>query len=110
MILVLPGKNLALARCRWFDLALMRFSVLGALEVSLNGGRISVGGRKQRTLLAVLLLHANRVVPRGELVQALWGEHPPPSVAEPLDAYVYRLRKQLGPGRLLREAGGYFLT
>ena len=110
MIVVVPGKNLALAPCRWFDLALMRFSVLGALEVSLNGGRISVGGRKQRTLLAVLLLHANRVVSRGELVQALWGEHPPPSVAESLDAYVYRLRKQLGPGRLLREAGGYLLT
>jgi DNA-binding SARP family transcriptional activator len=60
-------------------------------------------------LLAVLLLHANAVVSRGELVDALWGERPPTSAAESLDTYVYRLRKVLGADRLLREAGGYRL-
>ncbi len=87
----------------------MRFAVLGPLEVSLNGGPVSLGGRKQRTLLAMLLLHANEGVSRGQLVEALWGEHPPRSAAESLDAYVYRLRKLLGHDRLLREAGGYLL-
>ena len=87
----------------------MRFAVLGPLSVSLDGGPVSLGGRKQRTLLAVLLLHANAVVPRGELVDALWGERPPTSAAESLDTYVYRLRKVLGAERLLREAGGYRL-
>ena len=40
----------------------MRFAVLGPLEVSRDNGPLPLGGRKQRTLLAVLLLHANRVV------------------------------------------------
>src|ERR1700685_1339557 len=87
----------------------MRIAVLGPLSVSLDGVPASVGGRKQRTLLAVLLLHANAVVSRGELVDALWGERPPTSAAESLDTYVYRLRKVLGADRLLREAGGYRL-
>ena len=49
----------------------MRFGVLGPLSVSLDGGAVSLGGRKQRTLLAVLLLHANAVVPRDVLLDAL---------------------------------------
>jgi YVTN family beta-propeller protein len=87
----------------------MRFAVLGPLSVSLDEGPVSLGGRKQRTLLAVLLLHANAVSPRDELLDALWGECPPPSASDSLDTYVYRLRKQLGADRLLRERGGYRL-
>ena len=87
----------------------MRFEVLGPLSVSLNGRAVSLGGHKQRTLLAVLLLHANEVVSRDQLVDALWGERPPPSAAESLDTYVYRLRKLVGHDRLAREAGGYLL-
>jgi YVTN family beta-propeller protein len=87
----------------------MRFSVLGTLEVSLDRAPLSLGGRKQRTLLAVLLLHANEIVSRDRLIDALWGERLPPSAAESLDAYVYRLRKLLGHDRLPRERGGYML-
>jgi YVTN family beta-propeller protein len=87
----------------------MRFGVLGPLSVSLDGGAVSLGGRKQRTLLAVLLLHANAVVSRDDLVDALWGERTPPSASDSLDTYVYRLRKQLGSDRLLRERDGYRL-
>ena len=87
----------------------MRFGVLGPLSVSPDGGAVSLGGRKQRTLLAMLLLHANVIVPRDDLVDALWGERLPPSASDSLDTYVYRLRKQLGSARLLRERGGYRL-
>src|SRR3984885_11895624 len=87
----------------------MRFAVLGPLEVSLDRGPLSLGGRKQRTLLAVRWLHANEVVSRDELMDALWGERVPPSAAESLDAYVYRLRKLVGHDRLLRARGGYVL-
>jgi DNA-binding SARP family transcriptional activator len=57
----------------------------------------------------VLLLHANEVVSRDQLIDALWGERLPPSAAESLDAYVYRLRKLLGHDRLPRERSGYLL-
>ena len=49
----------------------MRFEVLGPLSVSNDGEAVSLGGRKPRTLLAVLLLHANEAVPRNQLVDAL---------------------------------------
>ena len=52
----------------------MRFAVLGPLAVSPDGHPVSPGGRKQRTLLALLLLHANEVVSRDHLIEALWGE------------------------------------
>ena len=42
-------------------------------------------------------------------MDALWGERLPPSASDSLDTYVYRLRKQLGSDRLLRERGGYRL-
>jgi DNA-binding SARP family transcriptional activator len=87
----------------------MRFGVLGPLEVSSDRGMVPLAGHKQRVLLAMLLLAPNAVVVRERLIDALWGECPPPSAAESLDTYVYRLRKLLGRDRLLREAGGYRL-
>ena len=104
-----PGKNLECDADRWFHPAGMRFGVLGPLSLSKDGEAVPLGGRKQRTLLAVLLLHANEAVPRAQLVEALWGEQPPPSWAESLDSYLYRLRKLLGHDRLERKAGGYLL-
>jgi DNA-binding SARP family transcriptional activator len=87
----------------------MRFAVLGPLEAFLDQGPAPLGGRKQRMLLAMLLVRANRVVSRDQLIDALWGELPPASAAESLDTYIYRLRKLLGHDRLIREAGGYLL-
>src|ERR1700721_2015564 len=87
----------------------MRFEALGPLSVSHDGDAVSLGGRKQRTLLAVLLLYRNETVSRGKLVEALWREDPPPSWAETLDSYLYRLRKLLGHDRIVREAGGYVI-
>ncbi len=83
--------------------------MLGPLEVSLNGSPVTLGGPKQRALLAFLLLHANEVVSRDRLIDVLWGECPPPSSAESLDAYLSRLRKLVGHDRLSRRAGGYVL-
>jgi YVTN family beta-propeller protein len=104
-----PRKNLATRSAGWFYPARMRFSMLGTLEVSVDGDPLSLGGRKQRLLLAMLLLARGAVVSRDELIDGLWGERAPPSAAESLDTYVYRLRKVLGHDRLLREAGGYRL-
>ncbi len=87
----------------------MRFEVLGPLSVSNNGEAVPLGGRKQRTLLAVLLLHASQPVSRARLVDALWAEQRPASWAESLDSYLYRLRRLLGHDRLSHEAGGYLL-
>ena len=47
---------------------MLEFRLLGPLEVVADGSPISLGGRKQRATLAILLLHANRVVSVDRLV------------------------------------------
>ncbi len=92
------------------------FRVLGRLEVSrADGTLVAVGRRKQRALLAVLLLRAGTVVRTAEVTEALWGECPPPSARANLHSYVSELRRVLdsvreaGGTRLAKVAGGYRL-
>jgi DNA-binding SARP family transcriptional activator/ABC-type oligopeptide transport system substrate-binding subunit len=80
----------------------------------LEGDRVlPLGGEKQRSALAMLLLHRNGVVSRDRLIEGIWGEAPPVSVGPTLDTYVSRLRKVLradglGP-RLVTRPPGYLL-
>jgi DNA-binding SARP family transcriptional activator/ABC-type transport system substrate-binding protein len=87
----------------------MEFGVLGPLAVRRDGRDEPLGGPKQRSLLAILLLHANEGIARDRLIDGLWGERPPPSAAHTLDNYVSRLRKIVGDDRLERRAPGYLL-
>jgi DNA-binding SARP family transcriptional activator/tetratricopeptide (TPR) repeat protein len=87
----------------------MEFRVLGPLEVAEQDRLLALGALKQRSLLAVLLLHANDVVSVERLVDEVWGESPPATVAKSVQVYVSRLRKQLGDGRLVTRAPGYLL-
>lgn len=87
----------------------MSFHVLGPLEVRLDGDELTLGGGKQRAVLAVMLLRAGEVVSVGRLVDEVWGDEPPPSAAHTLESYVSRLRQLLsGHGPLLiRRGQGY---
>ena len=89
----------------------MEFRVLGSLEVSRDGQLVSLGGAKQRAVLAALLLRAGEVVPVERLVDEVWGDDPPPSATHTLESYVSRLRQLLtgrGP-RLSRRGAGYVI-
>ena len=77
--------------------------LLGPLEVRGRTGSVALGGGQQRSLLALLLLHANEVVSADRLIDALWGATPPPTAAKSVQVYVSRLRKALG-GRPARHA------
>ena len=55
----------------------MEYRVLGPLEVVGDDGPLALGGAKQRALLALFVLNANRVVSRERLVDGLWGDDPP---------------------------------
>src|SRR6266542_5919474 len=87
----------------------MEFRVLGPLEAYDAGKRVPVGGTKQRALLAVLLLNANRVVPRDRLIDALWEEEPPETARKAVQVHVSQLRKLLGSDRLQTRPPGYLL-
>jgi DNA-binding SARP family transcriptional activator len=85
----------------------MEFRILGPLEVLEGGDRLSLGGAKQRALLAVLLVHANEPVSTDRLIDELWAERPPATAAHTLQVYVSNLRKVLGAERLVTRAPGY---
>ncbi|MCX4760246.1 winged helix-turn-helix domain-containing protein [Streptomyces sp. NBC_01275] len=95
----------------------MRFEVLGPVRVWREERELDLGFPQQRALLALLLAHAGRPVPTGEILDALWAERPPASALNVVRRYVGALRKLLEPGlpprapgrRLLRRAGGYLL-
>ena len=73
----------------------MDFRLLGSLEVREGDRAISLGGGKQRALLAILLLHPNEVVSTDRLIEELWGEAPPPTAAKIVQNYVSQLRRAL---------------
>ena len=96
----------------------MEFRILGPVQVMHAGSELPLGGPRHRQLLAVLLLHADEVVPVGQLVDALWGESPPRSARDMLHVRVSELRAALRAGRpdgsdraagLLARDGGYLL-
>jgi DNA-binding SARP family transcriptional activator/ABC-type transport system substrate-binding protein/streptogramin lyase len=88
----------------------MEFRLLGSLEVVSREGLVPLGGPRQRTLLAILLLQANEVVSRDALIQALWPEQLPADPGHSLDVQVSRLRRALGPeAPISTRAAGYVL-
>jgi DNA-binding SARP family transcriptional activator len=87
----------------------IEFSVLGPVEAIGDRGPIALAGRKQRALLAYLLVHGNHVCSTDAIVDALWGERPPATVVSSLQNLVAQLRKALGPERLETWPAGYRL-
>src|SRR4029077_13836068 len=87
----------------------MDFRLLGPLVVFDGPAPLPIAAGKERALLAVLLLHANRTVGREQLVDALWGEEVPESAQKMVQIHVSQLRKALPEARLLTRAPGYLL-
>ncbi|HUQ77354.1 MAG TPA: BTAD domain-containing putative transcriptional regulator [Patescibacteria group bacterium] len=87
----------------------MEFRVLGPLEAVDDGRSLVLGGPRQRALLAYLVLEANRVVSTDRLIDRIWGDEPPEAARQALFAYISRLRKLLGAGRIQARPPGYIL-
>lgn len=76
-------------------MAEVEFRILGPMEVGVAGEAVPLAGPRQRAVLALLVLHANEVVPRDRLIDDIWGDEPPAEAAATLRVYVARLRKIL---------------
>ncbi len=74
----------------------MEFGILGPLEVLEGGKPLPVGGRKQRLLLALLLLRPDEVVSSDRLIEDLWGDAMPPTAVAALQVHISNLRRALG--------------
>src|SRR3954470_16339391 len=91
-----PSKVIGLVAREHHDTRrLMQIRVLGPLEASIADRPVAIGGAKQRAILAMLGLEANRAVSADRLIEGLWGERPPASAAKMVQNYVWRLRAVL---------------
>ena len=91
------------------------FRVLGPVRIgTADGGTVTLGRRRERGLLALLLLEPNRVVPTPRLYELLWEAEPPPSARHALHNHVAAIRAALrdtagGPATVVSHGDAYEL-
>lgn len=86
------------------------FGILGPLEVVRSGRAVPLGGPRQRAVLALLLLEANRIVSMDRIAEDIWAGRPPDGWATTVQTYVFHLRRALEPDRVRGAAGGVLVT
>ncbi|QEC47269.1 hypothetical protein FSW04_06490 [Baekduia soli] len=87
----------------------MDFRLLGPMDVLDGDTPLVLGGRKQRALLARLLLSPDRTVAVDRLVDDLWGDAAPDSATKMVQIFVSHLRKVLPAGVLVTRPPGYLV-
>jgi class 3 adenylate cyclase/DNA-binding SARP family transcriptional activator len=87
----------------------MDFRILGPLEVRDGSRELRLRGGKERALLALLLVNANRTLALDRIVDELWGDDVPETAPKMVQIYVSHLRKALPPDLLHTRPPGYAL-
>jgi predicted ATPase/DNA-binding SARP family transcriptional activator len=85
------------------------FRVLGPVEAVRGGQPVRLGGRRQRWLLALLLVEPGQAISSDRLIDELWQGRPPRGADGTLRVYVSRLRSALGVNTLFARPPGYVL-
>ena len=84
----------------------LNLHVLGELTATRDGAVVDLGGRRQRAVLAGLVISRDQVVPADRLVDCVWGDRPPANANGALQAYVSHLRRRLEPDAGARQRDG----
>jgi DNA-binding SARP family transcriptional activator len=90
---------------------LLQFRILGPLEVLRGEESLPFRGSRERAVLALLVLHANRTVSAERLAEDLWSGDPPDGAIRSVRVYVSRLRQALGAAgqAVVTRPSGYLL-
>lgn len=98
------------------SVATIDLAVLGPVGASRDGRDLVLGGRRQRLVLAALLIAQGRVLSADRLQKLVWSDAERPASRTTLHGYVAGLRRALEPGQparngklLVREGPGYAL-
>ncbi|MGH3170030.1 MAG: BTAD domain-containing putative transcriptional regulator, partial [Trebonia sp.] len=76
----------------------LRLSVLGPLEASVNGSPLHLGPPARRAVLGLLAAEHGGLIRRDVIIDAIWGQLPPATATNLVQAHVSRLRKVLDAG------------
>lgn len=95
----------------------MQIRDLGPLTVELDGLPSAVGHGRLAAVLGPLAYRIGEALPPATLIDAVWGPNPPDRAGQLLESLIWRVRKELEPGRapraepvvLRREPAGYRL-
>ncbi|WP_433496318.1 AfsR/SARP family transcriptional regulator [Sphaerimonospora sp. CA-214678] len=93
----------------------MEFRILGDLEAEVHGHLVDLGGIRQQTVLAVLLLDAGRPITISRLMEAVYGDDPPNTSRAQVQICISALRRLLSgagapPGVISTRGNGYSIT
>lgn len=83
--------------------------MLGPLSVRRNGVEVAMPSPTHRRIVAALAQAGGGPVPLARMVEAVWGDDPPPSAPATLQSHVSRLRRVLGAGQPMTTDHGYTL-
>ncbi|HVV18704.1 MAG TPA: BTAD domain-containing putative transcriptional regulator, partial [Pseudonocardiaceae bacterium] len=86
----------------------MRVSILGPLQVASDRGAVEIGGVRLRALLVRLAVDVGRPVAIDSLVDALWPEAAPENPLASLQSLVWRLRRAVPDGQVVRSGNGWY--
>ncbi|MFJ3218273.1 BTAD domain-containing putative transcriptional regulator [Kitasatospora sp. NPDC086801] len=92
----------------------VRFAVLGPLRACRGGRDLPLGPAQRQAVLLRMLAAGGRGTTVEQLVDAVWGEHPPGSAVTAVRTHVFRLRQILeevpqSPSLLVTTQGAYAL-
>jgi DNA-binding SARP family transcriptional activator len=88
----------------------LRLGLLGELTATHEGVPVDLGGRRQKAVLARLLVAHGALVTADTIADAVWGDDLPGNVAGALQSYVSHLRKRLQPGAGARARDGVIVS
>jgi predicted ATPase/class 3 adenylate cyclase/DNA-binding SARP family transcriptional activator len=87
--------------------------LLGGVEAAVNDRAVTLGGQRQRAILAILAIEVGRVVSMEHLIDSVWGEAPPETVRASLQVQISQLRRAFAdagsPGAIETRPPGYAL-
>ena len=92
----------------------MDVRLLGPVEIHAARGDVVLTASRTRALLAILALRAGTTVSRDELIDAVWGDDPPPTAPKLVQIQISQLRRALNeagePDRIATRSAGYQLS
>jgi DNA-binding SARP family transcriptional activator len=88
----------------------LRVEVLGPLRAWVGPRELDLGAPLQQAAFAVLAFRVGRAASRSELIDAIWGDDPPPSAENGVHTYVKGLRRVLEPARTPRARGHLLIS
>ena len=83
--------------------------LLGTVEAARGDARVSLGGPRQRSLLALLAIQPGCPLAAERLVEELWHGMPPAGAATTLRSYLSRLRAALGDDAVIQADSGTYV-